>query len=74
MKAENRSTLRLPAISESEAAGRLISIPGIVEAAATKPNRSLGVPKLVAKGFKTGFLDIVELNIAKEPIRQITKK
>jgi len=61
-------------MSESEAAGRLMSIPDIVEAAATKPNKSLGVPKLVAKGFKIGFFDIVELNIAKEPIRQITKK
>jgi hypothetical protein len=74
MNAENQRTFRLPVISESEAAGRLTSIPGIVEAAATKPNKSLGVPKLVAKGFKTGFLDIVELKIAKEPKRQITKK
>ncbi len=45
----------------------------MVEAEATKPNRSSGVPKLEAKGFKTGFLDMVELRIAKEPIIQRTR-
>jgi len=61
-------------MSEREAAGRLTSIPGIVEADATKPIRPSGVPRLVAKGFKTGFLDIVELNIANNPIMQSTQK
>jgi hypothetical protein len=51
-----------------------MSIPGIVEAEATTPNRSMGVPKLVAKGFRTGFFDIVELKMAKNPIMQIMKK
>jgi hypothetical protein len=61
-------------MSESEAAGRLIIIPGNVEAAATMPNKSVGVPKLLANGFKTGLLDIVELRIANAPIVQsITK-
>ena len=66
--------MRLPKTSESEAAGRLISMPGIVDADATMPSRSSGVPKLVANGFKTGFFDIVELRIANKPITQITRK
>ena len=61
-------------MSESEAAGKLIRMPGIVEAEATIPNRSLGVPKLVAKGLRTGFFDIVELRIAKKPKAHITRK
>jgi hypothetical protein len=54
--------------SEWDAAGRLMSMPGMVEAAATNPIRSLGVPKLVAKGFSTGLFDMVELRIANAPI------
>jgi hypothetical protein len=46
----------------------------MVEADATMPNKSSGVPRLVAKGFKTGFFDIVELNIANKPIAHITIK
>ncbi len=61
-------------MSESEAAGKLIRMPGIVEAAATSPNRSLGVPRLVAKGFRTGLLDMVELRIAKTPVMDRTTK
>ena len=58
-------------MSEREAAGRLTRIPGIVEAEATKPiQKPSGVSRLVAKGFKTGFLDIVELRIANIPIMQ----
>ena len=58
-------------MSEREAAGRLIRIPGIVEAEATKPiQKPSDVSRLVAKGFKTGFLDIVELRIANVPITQ----
>jgi hypothetical protein len=60
--------------SERDAAGRLINMPGIVEAAATKPIRSLGVPRFVAKGFSTGLLDIVELKIAKAPITHMIRK
>jgi hypothetical protein len=55
-------------MSERLEAGRLISIPGKVDAAATMPSRSPGVPRLVAKGFRTGFLDIVELKMANDPI------
>ena len=51
-----------------------MSMPGIVDAEATMPNKSLGVPRLVAKGFKTGFFDIVELRIANKPIMHITAK
>lgn len=61
-------------MSESEAAGKLIKMPGIVEAAAIKPNQTSGVPRLVANGFKTGFFDIVELKIANDPIMHIIKK
>ena len=57
-------------MSESEATGKLTRIPGIVEAEATTPVQSVGVPRLSEKGFKTGLLDIVELKIAKNPIIQ----
>jgi len=60
--------------SDNDAAGKLTSIPGIVEAAAMKPIKSMGVPRLVAKGFRTGFLDIVELSIAKAPIMHSIQK
>jgi hypothetical protein len=69
-----RSIFRLPIKSDRDAAGRLIKIPGIVEAAATIPSRSSGVPRLVANGFSTGFFDIVELKIAKKPIKHIIAK
>jgi len=49
-------------------------MPGMVEAEATIPSKSPGVPRLVAKGFRTGFFDMVELRIAKKPIMQITRK
>ena len=68
------NTFRLPKMSERLAAGRLMSIPGIVEADATKPINSEGVPRLVANGFRTGFLDIVELRIANNPIIQSIQK
>jgi hypothetical protein len=48
--------------------------PGIVEAAATMPNKSVGVPKLLANGFRTGLLDIVELSMANAPIVQSMTK
>ncbi len=57
-------------MSERDAAGRLIMMPGIVEAAATIPVRSCGVPKLRANGFRTGFLDMVLLRMANAPITQ----
>ena len=46
----------------------------MVDAEATMPSKSSGVPRLVAKGFKTGFFDMVELKIANKPIMHITKK
>jgi hypothetical protein len=61
-------------MSESDAAGKLIRIPGIVDAEATMPNKSSGVPKVVAKGLRTGFFDSVELRIAKKPKTHITMK
>lgn len=74
MNVDTSSIFRLPKMSEREAAGRLISIPGIVEAAATKPMSSGGVPRLVAKGFSTGFFDIVELRIASAPMLHTIRK
>ena len=61
-------------MSESEAAGKLTKIPGIVEAAAMMPVQFVGVPRLLAKGFSTGDLDIVELSMAKKPTRQSIRK
>ena len=51
-----------------------MSMPGMVDAEATIPSKSSGVPRLVAKGFNTGFFDMVELRIANKPITQITRK
>ena len=61
-------------MSESDAAGKLTKIPGIVDAEATKPVQSVGVPRLRVKGFSAGDLDMVELRIAKKPITQSVKK
>jgi hypothetical protein len=38
------------------------------------PVQSVGVPRLLAKGFSTGDLDIVELSMAKKPTRQSIRK
>ena len=46
----------------------------MVEAEAIRPKRSGGVPRFVAKGFRTGVFDMVELRIAKTPMMQKTKK
>ena len=69
-----RRTFLLPIMSESEPAGKLIKTPGRVEAAATNPMKASGVPRASANGFKTGFLDIVELRIANAPIMHRTAK
>jgi len=61
-------------MSESDAAGRLIKMPGMVDAEATTPSKSSGVSKLEAKGFNTGFFAIVELKIANRPITQRMSK
>ena len=46
----------------------------MVDADATMPRRSSGVPKLVAKGLSTGFLDMVLLRMAKKPNAHIMMK
>lgn len=61
-------------MSESDAAGKLTRIPGIVEAEAIKPIQPNGVFRYDAKSGKTGLLDIVELKIAKNPIIQSIRK
>lgn len=58
---------------ESEDAGRLIRMPGMVEAAPTKPDQSVGAPSAIAKGLSRVF-DIVELRIAKTPITHSVQK
>jgi hypothetical protein len=46
----------------------------MVDAEATNPIRLEGVPRLFANGFRTGFLDIVELRIASDPMAQSVRK
>jgi hypothetical protein len=60
-------------MSESEDAGRLTRMPGMVEAAPAKPDQSVGVRKAIAKGLSR-VLDIVELRIAKSPIMHSVQK
>ena len=74
MKVEIMRIFLLPKTSDNEAAGKLMSMPGMVEAAAIMPVRSAGVPRLMANGFKTGSLDMVELKIANAPITHRIKK
>jgi hypothetical protein len=72
---DKSKNLFLPKMSESEAAGRLTKIPGIVEAARTMPVHASGVPRLVEKVDSTEpLLDIVELRITSPPIRQRLQK
>jgi len=74
MKVEIKRIFLLPKTSDSEAAGKLTSMPGMVEAAAITPVKSAGVPKLIANGLSTGSLDMVELKMAKAPMMHKTKK
>ncbi len=64
----------LPIMSDNLPAGRLTRIPGIVDAAAIKPRNGSGIPMNLAKGFRTGFFDNVELKIAKNPMMHNIKK
>ena len=66
--------LLLPKMSDNEAAGKLIKIPGMVDAEETKPLHQSGVPRLAEKGFNAGLFDIVELRIANPPITQRVQK
>lgn len=62
-------------MSESEAAGRLTRMPGIVEAESTRPVQASGVPRLFEKVERTEpLLDMVELRIISPPIRQRLQK
>ena len=49
-------------------------MPGIVEAAAINPIKYSGVPILSANNGRTGFLDMVELRIANNPIKHNKRK
>ena len=64
----------LPKTSDSEAAGKLTKMPGMVDAAAIMPVRSVEVPRLLAKGLRTGSLDMVELKIANAPMTHRIRK
>jgi hypothetical protein len=62
-------------MSESEAAGRLTRIPGMVEAEITRPLQESGVPRLFERGVSTEpLLEIVELRIMSPPIKQRLQK
>jgi hypothetical protein len=74
MKVDKIRIFLLPKTSDNEAAGKLINMPGMVEAAAITPVKSAGVPKLIAKGLSTGSLDMVELKMAKAPMMHKIKK
>ena len=74
MMLDNSKIFFLPIMSDNLPAGRLTMIPGIVEAAATKPSSGSGVSIDLAKGSRTGFFDIVELRIAKNPMRHNMEK
>ena len=50
------SIFLLPKTSESEAAGRLTSMPGIVEAAAIYPLNQLAFLRLMRRGSALGLL------------------
>jgi len=65
--AATNMTLFLPTRSESEPAGRLIRIPGMVDAEAIRPKEAPSAPKLSDSKGRTGFFDIVELSIASAP-------
>ncbi len=61
-------------MSESDEAGRLTRMPGIVDAAPMMPDHQLlGVPTTVANGLSR-VLDIVELKMAKIPITDSVQK
>ena len=60
-------------MSERDEAGKLTRMPGIVEAAPMKPDQSVCVCSVAAKGFSR-VLDIVELRIAKSPMTHSVKK
>jgi len=65
--AATNMTLFLPTRSESEPAGRLTKMPGMVDAEAIRPNEKPSAPRLEDNKGRTGFFDIVELSIASAP-------
>jgi len=58
----------LPYTSERLPAGRLMSIPGMVEAAAMMPMYCSAAPKETANNGSTGLLDMVEEKMAPPPM------
>jgi len=67
-------TRRRPMISERTPAGRLTMIPTTVDAAAINPTVDTGTPSERMNKGSTGFLAIVELNIASPPVMHKSKK
>lgn len=77
MIVEIRSSFFRPYTSDNRPANMLTKIPGTVDAAITYPINCISnsdVIKDSAKRGKIGLLDIVELKIAKNPIKLIIKK
>ena len=63
-------TFLRPNTSERDPAGSEMIVPGIVEAAMTKPPwRPASAPKLLESMGRIGLLDIVELRIASAPVK-----
>src|ERR1700681_4176357 len=65
---------RLPKKSEIAPAGKLISIPGIVDAITIQPISWGVAPRCAAKSGSTGVFDNVELRMASAPIDAIRTK
>ena len=74
MTEENISILLLPSLSESIPAGRLKTTPVNADTADTKPTPEGSAPKCDANRGSTGLLDMVELNMAKSPVAQSSRK
>jgi hypothetical protein len=67
-------TRRLPKKSEIAPAGKLMRIPGIVEAITIQPISAGVAPRCAANSGRTGVFDSVELKIASAPIAAMRRK
>ena len=67
-------SLRLPYMSERVPATTLMKIPVMVLDAAISPTSRSLAPRYWAKRERVGDLDMVELKMAKAPIRQSVRK
>lgn len=73
-KAEQKSIVRLPTLSESMPTGMLKRTPVKEETAAIVPTAAGSAPRYDAKSGRTGLFEIVELKIALKPATQRRRK